>query len=162
MLHLIVRHRLVCLLLASLGAPPALAVLGEPVGLTPVATPSGAPVFRSAALRPSLSGRAMTVRETLQDDGIAVQEYVNSAGIVFAVAWSGPGFPDLRTLLGTYFDSYKASTELPGQRRTLGGSVQFERAGLVVRTVGRMRSFVGVALVSDLIPPGVAIGDLLP
>jgi hypothetical protein len=165
MLHLRIRtqRHMLGLLFVCLASSPAHAVLGEPAGSAPAAAVGvGVSVARATALRASLAGNAVLMRETLQDDGVVVQEYANAAGIVFAIAWRGPGFPDLKTLLGSYFGPYKAATELPGQPRTLGGAVQFERPGLVVRTLGRMRSFAGVALASDWVPPGVAIDDLLP
>ena len=61
---------------------------------------------------------AYTVHEMQSSSGTAVREYVSSTGTVFAVAWQGPWLPDLRQLLGPYFDDYQRALQAePGKRR---------------------------------------------
>src|SRR5580704_12348400 len=38
--------------------------------------------------------------------GTVVREYASPTGTVFAVAWQGPWLPDMRQLLGSYFEQY--------------------------------------------------------
>ena len=54
---------------------------------------------------------AYTVHEMQSSSGTAVREYVSSTGTVFAVAWQGPWLPDLRQLLGPYFDDYQRALQ---------------------------------------------------
>src|SRR5262249_55834765 len=50
------------------------------------------------------------VQEIQAAPGIVVRESVSPAGKVFAVAWQGPWPPDLRQVLGGYFDQYVQAT----------------------------------------------------
>ena len=55
--------------------------------------------------------------------GTTVREYVSSNGTVFAVAWQGPWLPDLRQMLGPYFDDYqRALQSTTGKRRARGSA----------------------------------------
>ena len=58
-----------------------------------------------------------TVNRTTLDSGTTVREYVDASGTVFAVSWSGPVLPDLKQLLGPYFDTLAAPRSNPHQRR---------------------------------------------
>ena len=93
------------------------------------------------------------------DNGLSVQEYLDSTGRVFAVSWNGPALPDLKVLLGDYFTSYTATLARlpnPGRQRAL----QVTSANLVVRTAGHLRAYRGLAYLQDRVPAGVAIRDL--
>ena len=46
-----------------------------------------------------------TVHELQMQHG-SVREFVNPSGRVFGVAWEGFFMPDMKQLLGTYFDKY--------------------------------------------------------
>lgn len=51
--------------------------------------------------------------------GVIIHEYADAAGTVFAVTWSGPTKPNLRQLLGRYFEPFisaSASTKKTGHR----------------------------------------------
>jgi hypothetical protein len=84
-----------------------------------------------------------------------VREFTNAKGQVFAVTWSGPGKPDLRTLLGNYFPSYQTATGvgLPG-RRMLRKPTQVSQSDLQIQSTGHMGWFHGVAFIPSLAPPG--------
>ena len=92
-----------------------------------------------------------TVHEMQTPSGTVVREYVSPAGIVFGVAWQGPMMPDLRQVLGAYFDRYVAAAST----RTARGSVTIVQPGLVVNSVGHMRAFVGKAYIPEALPQGV-------
>jgi hypothetical protein len=84
--------------------------------------------------------------------GMVVHEYVSAAGAVYAVAWEGPRAPDLRELLGPYFDqlSVRDFRQPVGHHR-----LEVNGSDLVVRSSGHRGSFVGRAWVPSLLPPGV-------
>ena len=95
---------------------------------------------------------AYTVHELRSASGTTVREYVSSNGIVFAVAWQGPWLPDLRQMLGPYFDDYlRAVQSTTGQRRARG-SLTIDLRDLTVQMSGHPRAFSGRAYVPRLMP----------
>lgn len=92
-----------------------------------------------------------TVHELQAPSGTVVREYVSPQGTVFGVAWHGPSMPDLRQVLGTYFDRYVEATA----SRRMRGPLSIEQPGLVVQSGGHMRAFVGRAYIPEALPPGV-------
>ena len=96
------------------------------------------------------------VHEIAAPSGTVVREFVSPAGKVFAVAWSGPAMPDLRQVLGPYFDMYVAAV---AQRKSRG-PVHVALPGLVVQSGGHMRAFVGKAYLPDGMPAGVATEEI--
>ncbi|HKC16779.1 MAG TPA: DUF2844 domain-containing protein [Steroidobacteraceae bacterium] len=132
-------------------APPAMAALGDTA-----ASVSG----DSARLRASLrvvGGASYSVHELTTVEGTAIREFVTPAGSVFAVAWRGPFKPDLRLLLGAYFDLYVSAPRSAGSTRT---QLAIDQPALAVRAGGHMRAFAGVAWVPALVPAGVSPGEL--
>jgi hypothetical protein len=77
-------------------------------------------VKHAARLIPS-SIDSYTVHEITLPTGTLVRQYVSSAGVVFAVTWSGPFMPDLRQLMGPHFDTMIArqAKKNHANRRTL-------------------------------------------
>jgi len=107
----------------------------------------------------ALHGTALTVtagagyerHEITIAQGGRVREYVSPAGIVFAVAWSGPVAPDLKTLLGSSYDAYVAAA-----RNHRGSHHVFSMStdALVLSIAQPPRGFVGMAHVPALLPAG--------
>lgn len=91
------------------------------------------------------------VHEIQSAAGTTIREYVSPAGTVFAVTWSGPYMPDLRQVLGNYFDAYQ---RLARARRG-HGPLAVTDGDLVIQNSGHMRSFSGRAYVGRLVPAGV-------
>ena len=90
-----------------------------------------------------------------------MREFTNAAGTVFAVTWSGPGKPDLKTLLGPYFSTFQSdSVATARQMHSLRQPPQVARRDLQIQAGGHMGWFHGVAFVPSLAPPGFSIGDL--
>lgn len=90
-----------------------------------------------------------------------VHEFTNARGQVFAVTWSGPGKPDLRTLLGPYFTNYQAGGRAIALRaHSLRRPPQVSQADLQIQTGGHMGWFHGVAFIPSLAPAGFATSDL--
>jgi hypothetical protein len=96
------------------------------------------------------------VHEMAAPSGTVVREFVSPAGKVFAVAWSGPSMPDLRQVLGPYFDTYVAAVA----QRKAKGPVNVVLPGLVVQSSGHMRAFAGKAYLPDAVPTGVAAEEI--
>jgi len=99
------------------------------------------------------------IQEIVTDNGMQVREFLNRAGVVFAVAWQGPVMPDLQQLLGAQFPAYTAALaaqERPGLHRPVRVAI----ADLVVESEGHLRAYVGRGYLPTLVPTGVSIGQL--
>lgn len=92
-----------------------------------------------------------TLHELQQPSGLLVREYTGADGKVFAVAWEGPELPDLKRLLGPYFERYSDAVRQRGGR----GSLSIALPDLVVQSGGHMRSFSGRAYLPEQMPDGV-------
>ena len=100
---------------------------------------------------------AYRLHEINMISGTTLHEYVNAAGMVFAVAWRGPTLPNLKATLGDYFDTYVATARLKVSPHR---AVRVQQEDLVIESTGHMRAFSGVAYVPSLMPAGVVAGDL--
>lgn len=114
-------------------------------------------VKHAARLTASSTG-SYTVNETTLLSGTLIRQYVSSAGVVFAVAWSGPFMPDLRQLLGPHFDTMVAQQA----KQTHAGHRLFSlhEPGLVIESGGHPRSFVGRAYLPGALPAGVNVQEI--
>lgn len=104
-----------------------------------------------AALRTTAAG-TYTVHELQLPTGTTVREYADASGTVFAVTWRGPFKPDLRQLLGHYFDTYASAPRAAGSTRT---HMAIDGTALVVRAAGHQRAQLGLAYDPQLTPAGV-------
>ena|ERR1700722_4791821 len=96
-----------------------------------------------------------TVHEIQGTSGTVVREYVSSDGKVFGIAWQGPWIPDMRQLLGSYFDQYARANQAKTGARIRRGPVLINEPGLVVQIGGHPRAFAGRAYVPGMLPSGV-------
>lgn len=133
---------------AALGAAPA-----APAGQT--LTPKRALATTGGVSAP------YSQHERVLGSGTLVREYSRADGLVFAVSWGGPVLPDLNELLGQYFATFMDGVKQDRQSGLRGSPLHFSRDGLVVRSNGRMRNFVGDAYAPALVPAGVEINDVL-
>ena len=132
-------------------APPAMAALGD----TAVSVSNDSARFK-ASLR-VVGGASYDVHELATPTGTTIREFVAPAGTVFAVAWRGPFKPDLRVLLGSYFNLYASAPRSAGSTRS---HLAIDQQTLIVRAGGHMRAFSGLAWVPELVPAGVNPGEL--
>lgn len=140
--------RLTCLTVLFLSFPlPVLAALGE----GPTSSIGGR--AQAQATVQAGPGERYTVHQVVMPSGTVVREYVSPSGTVFGVAWRGPAMPDLRQLLGQYFEPYANAVSA---KRRGHGPVTVEQPQLVVRSGGHMRSFVGTAYLPASLPQGVS------
>jgi hypothetical protein len=139
-----------CAMLCSL---PTFGVLGEDVSSV-----NGDRIHANASLRVS-QGQNYTVHELRSGTGTVIREYASASGRVFAVAWRGPYLPDMRQLLGSYFEEFQKAAQ--GQSRRGGhGPLIIQQPGFVVELGGHMRSFAGRAYLPDEMPRDVQNGDI--
>ena len=92
--------------------------------------------------------RGWEVHELRLPSGTLVREYVRNRG-VFAVAWGGPVIPDLRRLLGAYFEAY-ANSPRSGQHHVRVVATP----DWVVQSAGHHDGFLGRAWLPKRVPPG--------
>lgn len=116
----------------------------------------GAPQPGGKVASLATSSGAAFVRHTHDlASGTAVHEYADPAGRVFALAWSGPFQPDLRTYLGTHFAAFE-KVAASGQI----SATQIRQPGLVIQSAGRMGAFQGRAWVPGRLPAGFDPGAM--
>ncbi len=103
-------------------------------------------------------GANYLTRETTLVSGTRVREYVSAGGLVFAVTWAGPILPDLKALLGKYFDTMVAeSAKAPKAGRS---SLAINLPEVVINSGGHMRAFEGSAWIPAELPAGFTAADL--
>jgi hypothetical protein len=100
---------------------------------------------------------AYEVHETRTADGTRLREFVNPAGRVFAVTWSGRFQPDREQLLASHYSEYLAAAR---HQRGNHHVVAVSTPGLVLTIVQLPRGFSGSAHVPALVPAGVKPGEL--
>jgi hypothetical protein len=106
------------------------------------------------------SASSYNVHEIQASTGVSVKEFVSSTGKVFAVTWQGPFHPDLRQVLGTYFEEYAQAVQTQRASHRGRGPLLIQQPGLVVQISGHMRAFVGKAYVPQMMPAGVHVEDI--
>ena len=84
---------------------PAFAALGEPASSV-----QADQAHLQGTLRTTQT-QSYTIHEIRAATGTNVREYVSSSGRVFAVAWQGPWPPDMRQILGSYFEQYQQAVQ---------------------------------------------------
>jgi hypothetical protein len=87
--------------------------------------------------------------------GTLVREFAGEDGKVFAVAWSGHVPPNLRQMLGRFFDPFVTAAR---SKRTDHSHLQVQTGDLVVQSGGHMRAFAGRAYLIAGVPNGVDLG----
>jgi len=97
------------------------------------------------------------VHRMVDPAGGVVREYADRTGTVFAVTWHGPRSPDLKTLLGGYYDRYVAAA---AQHRTGHHVVTVHAPDLVLSVVRFQRFAYGRAYLPNRMPSGVTKADL--
>ena len=137
--------------LALLCAPAAYAGLGEP---------STSAALDHAAMQGRLSvttAQTFDVQKIVGVGGQTVREYATRSGTIFAVTWSGTRTPDLKLLLGAYFDRYVAAAKL---HRTGHHLVSIRTPDLVLTVTRFQRAAFGQAYLPALMPGGVTPAEL--
>jgi Protein of unknown function (DUF2844) len=134
------------LILAVVSVKPARAVLGD--GAESVEADQSV----LGGERSQVTHSGFTVEAITTAAGITVNEYVSSAGTVFAVSWRGSRHPDLSMLLGPYFSEYQAAANQPTAHRR---GLRIRTGNVVVETGGHPGDLWGRAYLPALLPLGV-------
>jgi hypothetical protein len=146
-------------LVALASAFPAWGALGGDV-----TTVQADQLHMQGTIRTTATTAAYTVHEIQSPAGTVVREYVSSAGEsagkVFGVAWQGQWPPDMRQLLGSYFDQYIQAAKAQSAGRVGRRPVMIELPGLVVEVGGHPRAFTGRAFVPGMLPTSVRAEDI--
>ncbi|MHB1591020.1 MAG: DUF2844 domain-containing protein [Sulfuricella sp.] len=104
------------------------------------------------------AGSNYVTRDTTLATGTHVREYISASGIVFAVTWNGPFLPDLKALLGKYFDTMVAKS---ATRPKAGRSqMAINLPEVVINSGGHMRAFEGSAWIPAQFPAGFTAKDV--
>jgi len=98
---------------------------------------------------------AYAVHEMKASAGTLVREYVSQEGRVFGVAWQGSFIPDMKQILGTYYQQYAAAAKAARAARRGRGPLNIQQPGLVFENSGHMHSYSGRAYDPGLLPSGV-------
>jgi hypothetical protein len=116
------------------------------------------PDTTTAASKVTSAGQSYLTRDTKLPGGTLVSEYVSARGVVFAVTWEGPMLPDLKALLGKYFDTMVAeSARAPRAGRS---RIAVNLPEVVINSGGHMRAFEGSAWIPAEFPSGFSADDL--
>lgn len=110
--------------------------------------------------RRMIAAQSYSLHEIQAVSGTVVREYVSPQGTVFAVTWHGPWMPDIRQLLGIYFEQYRAAAQSQNVGHFARRPVTVNQPGLVVQVGGHVRAFSGMAYVPGMVPSGVRIEDI--
>jgi hypothetical protein len=98
------------------------------------------------------SAAVYTISQSTLDSGTIVREYTDASGVVFAVSWTGPTLPDLRTLLG---DKFTVMTSNAAKRPKAGHSqLAVDQSDVVIVSSGHMRAYSGQAWIPSALPAG--------
>ena len=96
------------------------------------------------------------VHEMKAENGTVVREFVSPEGKVFGVSFAGPARPDLKQLLGAYYNEYEQNAP---SRRTFH-PVTIQTPNMVVQFGGHMRALTGRVYVPGMVPQGVRIEEI--
>jgi len=101
-----------------------------------------------------------SVHELRTSTNVVVREYISLSGKVFGVAWEGPFIPDMKLLLGDYFEHYWRSAKAQRQSRVGRFPLNIRDSVLVMQTSGHMGAYSGRAYDPRLLPQGI-YGDAI-
>ena len=132
------------LLILTLGAAPAWAVLGEQESSV-----SADRQFLRGQIRDEVHP-GYRLHQIAAVNGAIVREYVSEAGKVFGVSWQGPYAPNMQRLLGSYFTYLQQYAQAQTGRH--GGPLIIQRDDFVFTHGGHMRWPHGRAYVPSLLP----------
>jgi hypothetical protein len=110
--------------------------------------------------RKTMKMDSYTVHAIQAANGTVVNEYESAEGNVFAVAWHGPFMPDMRQILGSYYDQYAQARQAQNGMRKGRHPIVINEPGLVVLMGGHPHSFAGKAYVPGKLPPGMRTEDI--
>lgn len=103
---------------------------------------------------------AYTLHEMQAEGGVIVREYVSQQGKVFGVTWEGPARPDLRQLLGQYYEQFVNAVEAAKSQQVGRRPLAIQEPDLVVQFSGHQRAYTGRAYVPQMVPSGMRAEEI--
>jgi Protein of unknown function (DUF2844) len=103
------------------------------------------------------SAPTFVVHQITTAGGLQVHEYLSLGGKVFAVSWRGPGIPDLRQMLGSYYGEFAQVASAPHYDHH---HLSVETPDVIVQSGGHTRSFFGLAWVPSLLPKNFSVDQI--
>ena len=110
--------------------------------------------------RKTIAADSYTVHEIQSENGTIVREYQGADGKVFGVAWHGRFMPDMRQILGSYFDQYAQARQAQSGVRGGRHPITINQPGLVVQMGGHPGWFSGTAYIPQKLPQGMRAEDI--
>ena len=98
-----------------------------------------------------------SMQQNQTPNGVIIKQFISNSGTVFAVTWQGPLMPNLKQLLGQYFDSYITAAK---NNQSGHSHLSIQQTDLVVQSSGHLRAFSGIAYIPSLMPAGVTVAQL--
>jgi len=125
--------------------------LGEGLSLS-----TSNPSFQRTNVAATASTDSYSICE-VNDGAVVITEYVNSAGVVFAVKWQGQYQPDLHEFFGQYYAEYQQGRDanIPTHRGASSHAVTTDNIRVAI--AGHMGSMTGFASVPASLPRGVNV-----
>jgi hypothetical protein len=112
-----------------------------------------------AAMRGALhltTAAGYTVHEIDSPGGVVLREYV-ADGRVFALSWHGPGRPDFRQVLGSFYGPFAQAAGTPTRSHN---HLSIATPQVVVSSSGHLRAFNGRAWAPALVPAGFSVDSI--
>ena len=106
------------------------------------------------------SAKAFTVHEINASAKTVIKEYVSPDGKVFAITWHSQFVPNMKQLLGTYYQQFSDAAAAQREGHYSHRPLNIEQPGLVVQNGGHMRSYYGRAYVPAMVPQGITKDDI--
>jgi hypothetical protein len=103
------------------------------------------------------SGATYSVHEIEVAGGLRVREYLSPRGKVFAVSWRGPGIPDLRQMLGSYYGQFAQAASTPHYNHH---HLSIQTPEVVVQSSGHARAFFGRAWAPAMLPQHFSVSQI--
>ena len=104
-----------------------------------------------------VSARAGFTMHEIESSSGLLHEYVGPEGKVFAVTWRGPGIPDMRKLLGSYYGQVQQAASAPHSNHH---HFSVRTPLVVVESSAHLRTFSGRAWAPALLPQSVSLNDI--
>jgi Protein of unknown function (DUF2844) len=145
------RTLLCSIMLATGFSAPAFAALGGDA-----ASVEADRVSLKGALHVTASA-SYALHEIQTPAGLTVHEYLSAQGKVFAVSWRGPGLPDLRQMLGSYYGQLEQATSVPHRDHH---HLLVQTPELMVQARGHTHAYSGRAWVPALLPQNFSVSQI--
>jgi hypothetical protein len=100
------------------------------------------------------------IYEITTSTGTIIREFVAPSGTVFGVAWEGPFVPEMRRVLGAYFQQYSAALHAAVPKHLSRSPISIQQPGLVFEIGGHVGWYYGRAYVPSSVPKDAPVKDI--